>query len=104
MVQNMSVLITVKFQGDTDMFRQALADRAGEFIKASEASRVAGAIHHRFAVGDGFVLVVDEWDSFEHFQQFFSNPELQTFIGSVGAAPEPPEVTVAEAAASPDQF
>jgi hypothetical protein len=50
------------------------------------------------------VLVVDEWDSFEHFQQFFSNPELQTFIGSVGAAPEPPEVTVAEAVASPDQF
>ena len=100
----MSVLITVKFQGDTDAFRQALADRADEFVKASEAGRAAGGIHHRFAVGDGFVLVVDEWDSFEHFQQFFSNPELQTFIGSVGAAPQPPEVTVAEAVASPDQF
>jgi len=99
-----SVLITVKFQGDTDAFRQALAERADEFTKTSEASRTAGAIHHRFAVGDGFVLVVDEWDSFEHFEQFFSNPELQTFIGSVGAAPQPPEITVGEAVASPDQF
>jgi len=100
----MSVLVTVKFQGNTDAFRRAMADRADEFVKTSEASRAAGAIHHRFAVGDGFVQVVDEWDSFEHFQQFFSNPELQAFIGSVGAAPQPPEVTVAEAIASPDQF
>ena len=27
----------------------------------------------------------DEWESVEHFQQFFGNPELQAFIGSVGA-------------------
>ena len=100
----MSVLITVKFQGDTDMFRQALADRADEFVKASDASRVAGAIHHRFGVGDGFVMVFDEWDSFEHFEQFFSNPDLHAFIGSVGADATPPEITVSEAVASPDQF
>ena len=49
-------------------------------------------------------MVVDEWESVEHFQQFFSNPELQAFIGSVGAAPAPPELTVAEAVASPDEF
>jgi quinol monooxygenase YgiN len=100
----MSVLITVKIQGDTGAFRQALAERADEFIKLTDGSRTVGAIHHRFAVGDGFVLVVDEWDSFEHFEQFFSNPELQTFIASVGAAPQPPEITVGEAVASPDQF
>jgi quinol monooxygenase YgiN len=100
----MSVLITVKFQGNTDTFRQALADRADEFVKVSDASRAVGAIHHRFAVGDDFVLVFDEWDSFEHFEQFFANPDLHAFIGSVGADPAPPEITVAEAVASPDQF
>jgi|SRR5580658_4565368 quinol monooxygenase YgiN len=100
----MSVLITVKFQGDTDTFRQALVDRADEFEKVSGASRAAGAIHHRFGVGDGFVLVLDEWDSFEHFERFFSDPDLQAFVGSVGAAPAPPEITVSEAVASPDQF
>ena len=47
---------------------------------------------------------LDEWESAEHFQQFFANPELQAFIGSVGAAPAPPELTITEAVASPDEF
>jgi hypothetical protein len=33
-----------------------------------------------------------------------ADPELQAFIGSAGAAPVPPEITVTEAIASPDQF
>lgn len=100
----MSVLVIGKFQGDTAKFRQALTDRADEFAKIADESRSAGAIHHRFGIGDGFVLIVDEWGSVEQFQQFFSNPDLQAFIGSVGAAPAPPEITVSEAVASSDQF
>jgi quinol monooxygenase YgiN len=100
----MSVLVIGKFQGDTAAFRQALTDRAGEFEKITEGSRAAGAIHHRFGIGDGFVVLVDEWETVEQFQQFFSNPDLQAFIGSVGAAPAPPEITITEAIASPDQF
>ena len=100
----MSVLIIGKFRGDTDVFRKALAERAGEFEKFGAAARPAGALHHRFGVGDGFVVVVDEWESIEQFQQFFGNPELQAFIGSIGAVPEPPEMIVCEAVASADQF
>ena len=100
----MSVLVIGKFQGDTATFRQALADRAGEFAKYADMARAAGGIHHRFGAGDGFVLVVDEWESPAHFQQFFSDPELQAFIGSIGAAPAPPEMIVAEAVASADQY
>ena len=100
----MSVLVIGKFQGDTATFRQALTDRAGEFAKIADASRSAGAVHHRFGIGDGFVVLVDEWESVEQFQQFFSNPDLQAFIGSVGAAPAPPEITITEAVASSDQF
>lgn len=100
----MSVLITGKFQGDTAKFRQALNDRADEFAKIADSARAAGAIHHRFGVGDGIVLIVDEWESVEHFQQFFADPSLQAFIGSVGAAPAPPELTITEAVASADQF
>lgn len=100
----MSILVIGKFQGDTATFRQALTDRAGEFAKIAEESRAAGAIHHRFGVGDGFVVLVDEWETAEQFQQFFANPELQAFIGSVGAAPAPPEITITEAVASADQF
>lgn len=49
-------------------------------------------------------MIVDEWDSVDSFQKFFSNPELQHFIGTVGAASAPPELTVAEAIGSADQF
>jgi quinol monooxygenase YgiN len=100
----MSVLVIAKFQGDTAKFRQSLVDRADEFEKTTDQARAAGGIHHRFGVGDGFVVVVDEWESVEKFQQFFANPELQAFIGSIGADPGPPEITVAEAVASPDQY
>jgi hypothetical protein len=100
----MSILVIGKFQGDTATFTQALADRAGEFEKIADMARSAGGIHHRFAVGDGFVVLVDEWETAGQFQQFFSNPDLQAFIGSVGAAPAPPEIIIAEAITSPDQY
>jgi hypothetical protein len=99
-----SVLIIGKFQGDTAKFRQALVDRADEFVKIADTARSAGAIHHRFGIGDGVVVIVDEWESVEHFQQFFADPSLQAFIVSVGADPAPPELSIAEAVASPDQF
>jgi hypothetical protein len=66
--------------------------------------RAAGAIHHRFAIGDGYVVVIDEWESMGHFEKFFGNPELQEFIGSIGADPGPPEMITGEAVSSPDEF
>jgi quinol monooxygenase YgiN len=100
----MSVLVIARFQGDTAKFRVALAERSDEFAKFADHARAAGGIHHRFGIGDGYVVVNDEWESVEHFQKFFGNPELQAFIGSVGGAPEPPEITVAEAVTSSDQY
>ena len=100
----MSMLVIGKFQGDTAKFRQALTDRGDEFTKIADMARTQGAIHHRFGIGDGFVMIVDEWETAEHFQQFFSNPDLQAFIGTIGAAPVPPEITIAEATTSPDQY
>jgi len=101
----MSDVITLKFKGDVATFRQALTDHGEEFAKmAAEARGSGGGIHHRFAIGDGFVLVVDEWETVEHFQNFFANPDLQALIAQAGAAPEPPEITVAEAISSPDEY
>jgi hypothetical protein len=100
----MSVLVIGKFPGDTVKFRQSLTDRAEEFAKISDRAKAAGGLHHRFGIGDGFVVIIDEWESVERFQQFFSDPDLQAFIGSVGAAPVPPEISVSEAVASPDQY
>ena len=90
----MSVVIAMKFQGDVATFRQAVTDRAEDFAKLAPAARASGGIHHRFAVGDGFVLVVDEWESVEHFLKFFANPDVQAIIAASGAAPEPPEIII----------
>ena len=100
----MSVLVLGKFRGDTVKFRQALTDRADEFARIAEQAKAAGGIHHRFGISDGFVVIVDEWESVDHFQKFFANPDLQAFIGSVGAEPGPPELTIAEGVTSRDQY
>jgi hypothetical protein len=101
----MSVLITVKFHGDTAIFLKAVAERTGEFARIAEKARANGGIHHRFGVGDGCVLVVDEWETAEDFETFFGDPDLQAFIGSAGAdAGVAPEITVVEAIESADQY
>ena len=77
----MSVLVIAKFQADAAKFRQALTDRADEFAKISDGSRSVGGLHHRFGVGDGIVVVVDEWESVEQFQKFFANPTCRPSSG-----------------------
>ena len=84
---------------------KALTERADEFAAIGERARGVGAIHHRFGVGDGYVLVVDEWESVADFQKFFGDPDLQAFIASIGAdTSAPPEMNIAEAVSSADEF
>jgi quinol monooxygenase YgiN len=101
----MSVLIAGKMTGDVEAFRKALAERADEFTAHADRARGAGALHHRFGIADGYVLIIDEWESAEQFETFFTDPQLQAFIASAGGdTSAPPEITVAEAIDSPDQF
>lgn len=100
----MSVIITTKVSGDTSVFTKSLEERADEYRNWGERGQAAGAIHHQFAIGQGFVLVIDEWESLEAFQKFFGDPEIQAFIGSVGGDPNvAPEITVGESVDSPDK-
>jgi len=99
----MSYTVLIKFAGDVEVFQKAMADRADEFRAIADKGRSLGAITHRFAVGDGFIIAVDEWDNPASFQTFSSDPEFQAFVGSVGAS-GPPEVWVGESIESPDQF
>jgi len=99
----MSVLIIGKFPGDTAVFKKVLTDRADELVSISEQARAAGSIHHRFGVGDGFIILVDEWESPQQFEQFFSRPDIQALTGEMGAS-GPPEITIVEAVASPSDY
>ena len=100
----MSVLVVLKVQGDTDVFRQALVDRADEFAaigaRARSGRRDPSPLRRRRRLR----VVVDEWETAEQFNAFFSDPELQQFIGEIGASGGPPEMTFSEAVSSPDQF
>jgi quinol monooxygenase YgiN len=101
----MSVLVVMKVSGDTATFRKAMAERVDELEASAGRAKEAGAIHHRFGIGDGFVQVIDEWENGEQFQTFFGDPKMQEFVASLGAdTSNPPEITITEAIASPDEF
>jgi hypothetical protein len=101
----MSVLVTIKVPGDTEVFRQAVAERGEEFGAHAGRAQANGGIHHQFGVGPDFVLVLDEWDTVEQFETFFGDPELQSFIATIGADPGgAPEITVVEALDSADKY
>jgi len=93
----------MKVKGDTAQFRRVLEEETDRIQGLAAQARAAGCIHHRFAVGDGFVLVVDEWETAEAFQGFISSPEIAAVMGDMGAQGEP-EVEIGEAIDSPDQF
>jgi hypothetical protein len=99
----MSVLVTIKVAGDTAQFRQVIENESERIQGLSEKARAAGCIHHRWGVGDGFVVVVDEWDSPASFQGFFSSPEIGQAMVDMGAQGEP-EIVISEPFDSPDQF
>src|SRR3954454_1922917 len=87
----MSVLVTVTIPCDTDAFLAVAAERAEEMTAISHEGRDQGAIHHRFAIGDGVVVVFDEWDSAASFQGFFAdNAAIGELMQSAGAAGPPP--------------
>ena len=100
----MSVLVTVTIPCDTDAFLAVAAERAEEMTAISNEGRNQGAIHHRFALGDGVVVVVDEWDSAESFQGFFAdNAAIGELMQAAGAS-GPPEVAIYEAIETADAF
>jgi hypothetical protein len=100
----MSVLVTLKFPGDTGQFRRFLESSPERFAEIAPEAQAAGCLHHRFGIGDGFVIVVDEWESAEAFQTFFqTNEKVPLVVRDAGASGEP-EITFTEAVQSPDQF
>jgi heme-degrading monooxygenase HmoA len=99
----MSVIVTVRIPGDTDQFRNWIATDIDNIVAISQGGKDAGAIHHQFAIGDGEILVVDEWDTAEHFEAFFAQPEIAEAMAA-GGAQGPPAISVYEAVDSADRF
>jgi quinol monooxygenase YgiN len=90
----MSVLMTLRVAGDPARLEQFSAEQSATVEGIASKARGAGCISHRFyGSDDGQILVVDEWESAEAFQQFFgSTPEIPEMMAKVGVTSEP-EVT-----------
>src|SRR3954468_23901635 len=102
----MSVVVNVRVPADTDQFRSFVTDSANaDRLKSiADDGKAQGAIHHRCSIGDGFVLVVDEWERAEQFQGFFEgNEQIEALVREAGGQGAP-EVTFAELVETPDQF
>jgi len=99
----MSVLVSIRVSGDVAKFKQLLEDDPNRFKAIADDAKTKGAIHHQFAVGEGFVLVLDEWETAGAFQEFFEHPQIAAIMAESGATGEP-EVWIAQAIDSPDKF
>lgn len=74
----------LRVQVDPAEMERAAADAGDAFRKISQQGKESGAIHHEFWAGNGEVLVVDEWESPDHFREFFDAQGQQ--IGELMAA------------------
>ncbi len=75
-----------KFQEDPEILE--LRDRAGRVPEGIRRHRV-------YVTADKEAIVVDEWDSAEHFQRWVSQPEVQQLFAKLGVQGQP-EVAFAE--------
>ena len=72
----MSVIVTLRLQGDPAQFEQYANDHP-EMAEIKDSAVEHGLIAHRFcgSVDGNTVLVTDEWPDPESFQSFFSDNE-----------------------------
>jgi heme-degrading monooxygenase HmoA len=89
--------------GDTDQFESFVAGNAQLVEELTEKAKAAGCTSHKFAVGEGQIVVVDEWGSADQFQAFIGSAEIQQVMGQMGASGEP-VITVAAAKGFPGEF
>jgi hypothetical protein len=100
----MSVIVIGKMQVDPAALEKLWVDRKADFVKVSEEAKAAGALHHRWGIGSGEVVIIDEWPDAASFQSFFGGnaviPTLMQEAGVEGA----PDFTIVEAKTGPDEF
>jgi hypothetical protein len=100
----MSVLVIGRMTVDPANVEKIWVDRKADFQGVAERAKAAGAVHHRWAFGDGFVMIVDEWPDAASFQKFFDTETVIPQLMQAGGVQGAPEFTIVEAKDAPDQF
>ena len=83
----MTVKMILRIQVDPAEMERAAREGGEAFRGIGESSKQSGAIHHEFWAGNGEVLVVDEWESPDHFREFFEaqGQQIGQLMQSAGA-------------------
>lgn len=88
----MAVMMVLSLEGDPARIQQALNSDPERLKAVADRAKGKGCLHHAFygnADGSGAV-VVDEWESAEAFQQFFSeSQEIGQMMGEAGVTNQP---------------
>lgn len=73
----MSVTVIAHFHvADVAKAIEGLQANAALLEEITEDTNGAGILHHRFVAGDAELVVIDEWETAEQFQEFFeANPK-----------------------------
>lgn len=88
----MSVIMTMRVQGDPAELERRAAENPDAMRSISERAKKHGLIAHRFyGTEDGQIMVIDEWPDPESFQSFFGElrSEIEPLMREVGATGEP---------------
>lgn len=91
----MSVTVISRFAvPDVAKAVQILESSSAVLEEITEASKVAGCLHHKTVAGDGEFLVIDEWGTVEQYESFFAanRPKIAAVSGPAGVL-GPPRVS-----------
>ena len=87
----MSVIMTMRVQGDPARFEAAAKEHADTIERILEVAKSHDLIAHRFYGADGEFMAIDEWPAPENFQAFFAeaSEHIGPLMESAGVAGEP---------------
>jgi quinol monooxygenase YgiN len=97
--------MSLRVKADPAKFEElATGEWKDRLMAVAQRGKSMGAIHHRFARADGKIVVIDEWESREQFENFFNGtPEIAEFMQAVGVQSEP-VITFYEPLSVGDEF
>jgi hypothetical protein len=88
----MSVLMTLRTNGDPSKIEKLAANDPGRIRAISDDAKNYGLIAHRFyGSDDGQILVIDEWPDADSFHRFFAahQDDIGPMMAEVGATAQP---------------
>jgi len=99
----MAVVVLARMKVDPASFKKVHDARSDDFRAVMAQAQKAGVLHHRFILGDGEVVIIDDWPSAEAFQKFFDNATVASLMQDAGVE-GPPEISFYESIETVDQL